>query len=125
MASCYRRIDHHWHLVLVHGPVQRTACAVRPRYDPGAPKGLLDLSGGSNTAFPVMVRELLPAGIKGVVLGGAIAALMSSLASLFNSSATLFTVDFYERLRPDRTQRHYLRVGRIATTVVVLLGIHR
>lgn len=86
-------------------------------------QGLLDLSGGSNTAFPVMVRELLPAGIKGVVLGGAIAALMSSLASLFNSSATLFTVDFYQRLRPDRSQKHYLRVGRVATSVVVLLGI--
>lgn len=88
-----------------------------------AEKGMLDLSGGSNTAFPVMVRELLPAGIKGVVLGGAIAALMSSLASLFNSSATLFTVDFYERLKPGRGQKHYLRVGRVATTVVVLLGI--
>jgi SSS family solute:Na+ symporter len=88
-----------------------------------AEKGMLDLSGGSNTAFPVMVRELLPAGIKGVVLGGAIAALMSSLASLFNSSATLFTVDFYERLRPGRSKRHYLTVGRIATAVVVLLGI--
>ena len=88
-----------------------------------AEQGLLDLSGGANTAFPVMVRELLPAGVKGVVLGGAIAALMSSLASLFNSSATLFTVDFYERLRPDRSQKHYLRVGRLATTVVVLLGI--
>ena len=88
-----------------------------------AEKGMLDLSGGSNTAFPVMVRELLPAGVKGVVLGGAIAALMSSLASLFNSSATLFTVDFYERLRPNRSQKHYLRVGRLATTAVVLLGI--
>jgi SSS family solute:Na+ symporter len=88
-----------------------------------AEKGMLDLSGGSNTAFPVMVRELLPAGIKGVVLGGAIAALMSSLASLFNSSATLFTVDFYERLRPGRGQQHYLRVGRVATAVVVMLGI--
>jgi len=88
-----------------------------------AEKGMLDLSGGPNTAFPVMVRELLPAGIKGVVLGGAIAALMSSLASLFNSSATLFTVDFYERLRPNRSQKHYLRVGRLATAVVVLLGI--
>jgi SSS family solute:Na+ symporter len=88
-----------------------------------AEKGMLDLSGGSNTAFPVMVRELLPAGIKGVVLGGAIAALMSSLASLFNSSATLFTVDFYERMKPGRSQKHYLRVGRVATAVVVVLGI--
>lgn len=88
-----------------------------------AEQGMLDLSGGPNTAFPVMVRELLPAGVKGVVLGGAIAALMSSLASLFNSSATLFTIDFYERLRPARSQKHYLRVGRVATSVVVLLGI--
>jgi SSS family solute:Na+ symporter len=88
-----------------------------------AEKGMLDLSGGSNTAFPVMVRELLPTGIKGVVLGGAIAALMSSLASLFNSSATLFTIDFYQRMRPERSQKHYLRVGRVATAVVVALGI--
>ena len=84
---------------------------------------LADGTPDPNTAFPVMVRELLPAGIKGVVLGGALAALMSSLASLFNSSATLFTVDFYERLFPGKTQKHYLTVGRIATVTVVLLGI--
>ena len=88
-----------------------------------AEQGQIDLSAGSNAAFPVLVRELLPEGVKGIVLGGAIAALMSSLASLFNSSATLFTVDFYERLRPGRTQKHYLSVGRVATGVVVLLGI--
>ena len=88
-----------------------------------AQKGMLDLSAGPDSAFPVLVRELLPAGLKGVVLGGALAALMSSLASLFNSSATLFTVDFYERLRPGRTESHYVTVGRIATTVVVLLGV--
>lgn len=88
-----------------------------------AEKGMLDLSGGSNTAFPVLVRELLPEGVKGVVLGGAIAALMSSLASLFNSSATLFTVDFYERLRPGKSETHYLHIGRWATAVVVLLGV--
>jgi SSS family solute:Na+ symporter len=88
-----------------------------------AERGLLDLSGGPNTAFPVLVRELLPAGVKGIVLGGAIAALMSSLASLFNSSATLFTVDFYERLLPGKSERHYVTVGRIATAVVVALGV--
>jgi SSS family solute:Na+ symporter len=88
-----------------------------------AQRGMLDLSAGPNSAFPVLVRELLPAGLKGVVLGGALAALMSSLASLFNSSATLFTVDFYERLKPGRSEAHYVAVGRIATTVVVLLGI--
>ncbi len=88
-----------------------------------AERGMLDLSNGADTAFPVMVREMLPQGIKGVVLGGAIAALMSSLASLFNSSATLFTVDFYERLVPEKTQKHYLFVGRCATIGVTLLGI--
>lgn len=88
-----------------------------------AHEGLLDMSAGPNSAFPSLVRELLPAGVKGVVLGGAIAALMSSLASLFNSSATLFTVDFYERLRPGRDQKHYLKVGRLATLAVVVLGI--
>ena len=86
-------------------------------------KGMLVLPGGADTAFPVMVRELLPTGIKGIVLGGAIAALMSSLASLFNSTATLFTVDFYQRLKPDLSNAHYVKVGRWATVAVVLLGI--
>lgn len=88
-----------------------------------AQKGMLDLSSGANSAFPVMVRELLPAGVKGVVLGGAIAALMSSLASLFNSSATLFTIDFYQRLAPNKSKRHYLSIGRWATIGVVVLGV--
>ena len=56
---------------------------------------MLDLSGGSNTAFPVMVRELLPSGIKGVVLGGAIAALMSSLAGVFNAPFEEGNPDLY------------------------------
>ncbi|WOI52601.1 sodium:solute symporter [Parvularcula sp. LCG005] len=86
-------------------------------------KGMLDLSNGADTAFPIMVRELLPAGVKGVVLGGAIAALMSSLASLFNSSATLFTVDFYQRMVKDKSKQHYLAVGRWATIIVVVLGV--
>ncbi|HAX94040.1 MAG TPA: hypothetical protein DCY25_08890 [Bacteroidales bacterium] len=62
-------------------------------------------------------------GFKGLVVGGILAALMSSLASLFNSSATLFTVDFYEKFRPQATERELVRVGRIATVVVVILGI--
>src|SRR5690606_35251394 len=55
--------------------------------------------------------------------GGLLSALMSSLASLFNSSATLFTVDIYEKLRPGKSERHLVRVGRIATTVVVGFGL--
>ena len=85
-------------------------------------KGLLDL-GSSDAAFPALVHELLPIGVKGIVIGGLIAALMSSLASLFNSSATLFTADFYKKYRPDKPEKHYVKIGRIATGVVVVLGI--
>ncbi len=85
-------------------------------------KGLIQLQ-SADQAFPTLVRVLLPAGVKGVVVGGLVAALMSSLASLFNSSATLFTVDFYKKYRPESTERHLVTVGRIATAVVVLLGV--
>jgi SSS family solute:Na+ symporter len=85
-------------------------------------KGLINLT-NSDSAFPLLVKELLPIGLKGVVVGGLLAALMSSLASLFNSSATLFTVDFYKKFRPDASEKHLVYVGRIATVVVVVLGI--
>jgi len=74
-------------------------------------------------AFPVLVTELLPVGVKGIVVGGLTAALMSSLASLFNSSATLFTVDFYKKFKKQTTEKELVFVGRIATAVVVILGI--
>ena len=85
-------------------------------------KGMLELS-SSDAAFSALVSNLLPVGIRGIVIGGLIAALMSSLASLFNSSAILFTKDFYEKLRPQSTEKHLVKVGRIATAVIVILGI--
>jgi len=85
-------------------------------------KGIISLSSG-DAAFPTLVSTLLPAGLKGVVVGGLLAALMSSLASLFNSSAMLFTVDFYKKYKPESSEKHLVRVGRIATTVIVILGI--
>lgn len=85
-------------------------------------KGLVTMT-NADAAFPMMVSTLLPAGVKGIVVGGLVAALMSSLASLFNSSATLFTVDFYKKYRPESTEKHLVFVGRIATVVVVILGI--
>lgn len=85
-------------------------------------KGLIELSSG-DAAFPTLVSTLLPAGLKGVVVGGLLAALMSSLASLFNSSAMLFTVDFYKKYRPDAPEKQLVKVGRIATVVIVVLGI--
>jgi SSS family solute:Na+ symporter len=73
--------------------------------------------------FPTLVTALLPTGIRGLIVACLLAALMSSLASLFNSSASLFTVDVYEKLRPGQSDKHLLMVGRIATVVVVGLGI--
>lgn len=73
--------------------------------------------------FPTLVAELLPVGLRGLVVGGLLSALMSSLASLFNSCATLFTKDIYEKLRPGRPERELVTVGRVATSLVVIVGI--
>jgi SSS family solute:Na+ symporter len=85
-------------------------------------KGMIQLD-NPDAAFPTLVSTLLPAGMKGIVVGGLVAALMSSLASLFNSSATLFTVDFYKKYRPDASEKHLVYVGRVATAAVVVLGV--
>lgn len=85
-------------------------------------KGIIELT-SSDAAFPTLVSTLLPIGVKGIVVGGLIAALMSSLASLFNSSAMLFTVDFYQKFRPNTPEKKLVAVGRIATVVVVILGV--
>ncbi len=85
-------------------------------------KGMISLP-NPDSAFSVLVKELLPLGFKGLVVGGILAALMSSLASLFNSSATLFTVDFYQKYKPNAPEKELVKVGRIATVVVVVLGI--
>ncbi len=74
-------------------------------------------------AFPVLVSNLLPIGLRGLVLAGMLSALMSALASLFNSTATLFTVDFYKRLRPESSERHLVFIGRVATVAVVIIGM--
>jgi solute:Na+ symporter, SSS family len=84
-----------------------------------------DSAGGidGDQVFPTMVTTLLPSGLRGLVVAGLMAALMSSLSSLFNSTATLFTVDIYEKLKPQSTERQYVTVGRMATVVVVALGL--
>ncbi|MDR0768348.1 MAG: sodium:solute symporter [Dysgonamonadaceae bacterium] len=76
-----------------------------------------------DTAFGSMVKFVLPAGIKGVVTVGFICALMASLAAFFNSCATLFTEDFYKPVFKKKSEATYVLVGRIATVVVVILGI--
>ena len=82
-------------------------------------------NGNLNTdaAFPTLVAKLLPAGVKGLIVCGILAALMSSLASLFNSSAALFTIDFYQRYRPNTDPKKLVRIGQAAIVVIVALGI--
>lgn len=74
-------------------------------------------------AFPLLVATVLPVGIRGIVVAGLLAALMSSLAGCFNASSTLFTMDFYNKLRPGASQHQLVWMGRIATTVMVVIGL--
>lgn len=73
--------------------------------------------------FPTLVQNLLPVGFRGLVVAGMIAALMSSLASLFNSVSTLFTVDVYQKLRPETSARKLVTIGRTTTVVMTALGL--
>ncbi|MDT0646619.1 sodium:solute symporter [Zunongwangia sp. F260] len=74
-------------------------------------------------AFPVLMSNLLPSGLRGLVAAGLLAALMSSLASVFNSCSTLFTVDIYKKLRPNTPEKQLVRTGQIATVFIVIIGI--
>lgn len=74
-------------------------------------------------AFPMLVATILPVGVRGIVVAGLLAALMSSLAGVFNASSTLFTMDFYSKFRPQASQHQLVWMGRIATTVMVLIGL--
>ncbi len=83
-----------------------------------------DLKGeAANSAYPVLVQRLLPAGLKGLVLAGMLAALMSSLASAFNSCSTLLTWDVYRKWRPQATEARLVAVGRITAVILVILGL--
>jgi len=76
----------------------------------------------AQAAFPLLVKHILPQGVRGIVVAGLLAALMSSLSSVFNASSTLFTMDFYSKLRPGVSQHKLVWIGRIATTVMVIIG---
>lgn len=74
-------------------------------------------------AFPMLVVNVLPVGVRGIVVAGLLAALMSSLAGVFNACSTLFTMDFYSRFRPNATEAQLVWVGRVATSVMVVVGL--
>ena len=89
---------------------------------------ILDAAGkvsveNSQKAFPLLVANILPIGVRGIVVAGLLAALMSSLAGVFNASSTLFTIDFYSRLKPASTEKELVWTGRIATGIMVLIGL--
>jgi SSS family solute:Na+ symporter len=77
----------------------------------------------TDTAFPTLVKEIMPFGLRGILAGGLLAALMSSLASVYNACSTLFTMDIYKKMKPEAGNKELVRVGRIATGIVVLLGM--
>ena len=77
----------------------------------------------AQAAFPLLVKYLLPVGLRGLVVAGLLSALMSSLAGVFNASSTLFTVDLYNKWKPKATQHQMVRIGRIATAVMVFIAL--
>uniref|UniRef100_A0A6I8NAT8 Solute carrier family 5 member 2 n=1 Tax=Ornithorhynchus anatinus TaxID=9258 RepID=A0A6I8NAT8_ORNAN len=79
--------------------------------------------GCSNIAYPRLVVKLMPNGLRGLMLAVMLAALMSSLASIFNSSSTLFTMDIYTRLRPGAGDRELLLVGRVWVLFIVGVSV--
>ena len=77
----------------------------------------------AQAAFPLMVKYLLPEGVRGVVVAGLLAALMSSMAGAFNASSTLFTMDLYQKFRPQASQHQLVWTGRAATAAMVVISL--
>ncbi|KAL7884869.1 hypothetical protein AOLI_G00076390 [Acnodon oligacanthus] len=79
--------------------------------------------GCSNIAYPKLVVELMPVGMRGLMIAVMMAALMSSLTSIFNSSSTLFTMDIWQRIRRQASERELMVVGRVFILLLVVLSI--
>jgi SSS family solute:Na+ symporter len=79
--------------------------------------------GQADEALPTLVAALLPVGLRGLVAAGLLAALMSSLSSVFNSCSTLITLDVYKKLHPGASERQLVWVGQLATAALVVLGL--
>lgn len=77
----------------------------------------------AQAAFPLLVKNILPDGVRGIVVAGLLSALMSSLAGVFNACSTLFTMDLYQKIDPEASQQRLVWTGRIATGVMVLIGL--
>ncbi|HEV8284166.1 MAG TPA: sodium:solute symporter [Chitinophagaceae bacterium] len=96
--------------------------------NPALHDALFDANGNlirdrAQAAFPLLVTQVLPIGVRGIVVAGLLAALMSALAGVFNASSSLFTMDFYSRFKPRASQAQLVWVGRVATVVMVIIGL--
>ncbi len=76
-----------------------------------------------NLTYPVLLFQLLPVGVLGLVVAGLMAAMMSSVSATFNSASTLVTMDFVKQLKPELTSKQLVRVGQITTIILVVLAI--
>jgi SSS family solute:Na+ symporter len=85
-------------------------------------QGRLELA-APDQALPTLIGVLLPIGLRGLVVAGLLAALMSSLSSVFNSTSTLITLDIYKKLRPEASERRLVLIGRVATAALVGFGL--
>ncbi|XP_062295273.1 sodium/myo-inositol cotransporter 2 [Scomber scombrus] len=79
--------------------------------------------GCSDTAYARLVMELLPAGLRGLMMAVMIAALMSSLTSIFNSSSTIFTMDLWKTFRTSASEWELMIVGRVFVLVLVVVSV--
>ena len=88
-------------------------------------QGLAELKANfdAQNAFPLMVKHLLPPGLRGIVVAGLLSALMGSLAGVFNACSTLFTVDIYQKWKPRASEHQMVRTGRIATVVMIIIAL--
>lgn len=74
-------------------------------------------------AYPTLILNLLPTGLVGLVMAALLAAVMGAMSSVFNSTSTLVTLDFYKKIRPQASERQLVNFGRIATGMMVVLGL--
>ncbi len=81
-----------------------------------------DLAECPNAVYPLLLFQLLPTGILGLVLAGLLAAMMSSVSATFNSASTLITMDFAAKIKPDLTSQQLVRIGQVSTLVLVILA---
>jgi SSS family solute:Na+ symporter len=82
-----------------------------------------ELADSPDNAFPFMITRLMPNGMAGIMIAALLAALVSSLSSVFNASSTLITMDIYKKIRPESSEKQLVLAGRLFTLVIVIIGL--